>query len=101
MRPLERPDALNSAVEGERDLGVSLMWASLAARAALSAICVSQGLKGSGDYGVAAAGPLLGTGLESPGPERRRARAGARGYPFKTVGGQFYELGGEATTATS
>ncbi|MBM3773272.1 MAG: hypothetical protein FJW27_18680 [Acidimicrobiia bacterium] len=24
--PLERPDALNSAVEGERDLGAALMW---------------------------------------------------------------------------
>ena len=30
--PMERPDALNSAVEGERDLGASLMWASPTAR---------------------------------------------------------------------
>jgi hypothetical protein len=90
--PLERPDALNSGVEGERDLGASLMWASGTARQRFRDL-VSQGLKGSGDYGVAAAGIYSGQGLNRP-DQNGDAHAFARvSYPFKTAGGQFYELG--------
>jgi hypothetical protein len=90
--PLERPDALNSAVEGERDLGASVMWASPTARQRFRDL-VSQGLKGSGDYGVAAVGAYSGQGLnraDQNGDAHWFARAS---YPFKTAGGQFYELG--------
>lgn len=31
--PLERPDAINSAAEAERDIGVFLMWAPTETRA--------------------------------------------------------------------
>lgn len=90
--PLERPDALNSAVEGERDLGASVMWASPTARQRFRDL-VAQGLKGSGDYGVAAVGAYSGQGLnrsDQNGDAHWFARAS---YPFKTAGGQFYELG--------
>jgi hypothetical protein len=90
--PLERPDALNSAVEGERDLGASLIWASATARQRFRDL-VSQGLKGSGDYGVGAVGMYSGQGLnrsDQNGDAHWFARAS---YPFKTAGGQFYELG--------
>jgi hypothetical protein len=90
--PLERPDALNSAVEGERDLGAAVMWASPTARQRFRDL-VSQGLKGSGDYGVAAVGAYSGQGLnrsDQNGDAHWFARAS---YPFKTAGGQFYELG--------
>jgi hypothetical protein len=93
--PLERPDALNSGVEGERDLGASLMWASPTARQRFRDL-VSQGLKGSGDYGVAAVGLYSGQGLNRS-DQNGQAHVMARvSYPFRTPGGQFYELGVQA-----
>jgi len=90
--PLERPDALNSGVEGERDLGAYVMWASPTARQRFRDL-VSQGLKGSGDYGVAAVGLYSGQGLnrsDQNGDAHLLARVS---YPFKTTGGQFLEFG--------
>lgn len=49
--PLDRNDALNSAVANERDLGVFFYWAPEKTRKLFSTL-VSQGLKGSGDYGA-------------------------------------------------
>mgnify|MGYP002146748860 FL=1 len=46
--PLDRNDALNSAVSNERDLGVFFYWAPAATRK-LYASLVADGLKGSGD----------------------------------------------------
>jgi hypothetical protein len=54
--PLDRNDALNSAVSNERDLGIFFYWAPTKIRERFSTL-VSSGLKGSGDYGV------LGLGL--------------------------------------
>lgn len=93
--PLERPDAINSAAEGERDLGAYLMWASTAARQRFRDL-VSQGLKGSGDYGVVAVGVFSGQGLnrsDQNGDMHVLARAS---YPFKAANGQFFELGVQA-----
>ena len=90
--PLERPDALNSAVEGERDLGAAVMWASPTARQRFRDL-TALGLKGSGDYGVAAVGVYSGQGLNRP-DQNGEAHVLARvSYPFKTAGGQFFELG--------
>jgi len=93
--PLERPDALNSGVEGERDLGAYAIWASPTARQRFRDL-VSQGLKGSGDYGVAAVGLYSGQGLnrsDQNGDAHLLARVS---YPFKTTGGQFLEFGVQA-----
>ena len=90
--PLERPDALNSAVEGERDLGASLMWASSTARQRFRDL-VAQGLKGSGDYGVAAVGFYSGQGLNRSDQNGQAHVLARASYPFKTAGGQFLELG--------
>lgn len=49
--PLDRNDALNSAVSNERDLGVFFYWAPEKTRKLFSSL-VNDGLKGSGDYGV-------------------------------------------------
>jgi len=92
--PLERPDALNGAVEGERDLGAYLMWASPEARRRFRDL-VGQGLKGSGDYGVFAVGAYSGQGLNRPdqnGDPHWMARVS---YPFKLSSGQFVELGAQ------
>jgi hypothetical protein len=48
---LERPDALNSAVEGERDIGAYFIWAPYEIRNRFKDL-VKMGLRGSGDYGV-------------------------------------------------
>lgn len=53
--PLDRDDALNSAVSNERDMGVFFYWAPKEKRALFSSL-VSEGLKGSGDYGIFAFG---------------------------------------------
>jgi hypothetical protein len=90
--PLERPDALNGAVEGERDLGAYLMWASPEARRRFRDL-VGQGLKGSGDYGVVAAGLYSGQGLNRPDQNGDPHVMGRVSYPFKLSSGQFLELG--------
>jgi hypothetical protein len=93
--PLERPDALNSAVEGERDLGAAVMWGSTTARQRFRDI-TAQGLKGSGDYGVAALGVYSGQGLNRP-DQNADVHAVARvSYPFKTASGRFIEVGAQA-----
>jgi hypothetical protein len=96
---LERPEALNSAVEGERDYGAYLMWASPEARRRFRDL-VGQGLKGSGDYGVLSAGVYNGQGLNRPdlnGDPHLVVRAS---YPFKLASGQFFELGAQAYHGT-
>ena len=49
--PLDRNDALNSAVSNERDLGLFFYYAPKKVRE-LYASLVNDGLKGSGDYGI-------------------------------------------------
>ena len=89
---LERPDALNSAAEGERDLGVYLMWAPVEARQRFKDL-VDKGLKGSGDYGVTAVGLYSGQGLNRSDANGEPHLLGRVSYPFKTKGGQYWELG--------
>jgi hypothetical protein len=57
--PMDRADALNSAVTNERDLGAVFYYAPKNIRK-LYASLVSDGLKGSGDYGVFAFGAYNG-----------------------------------------
>ncbi|HRI29489.1 MAG TPA: porin, partial [Chitinophagales bacterium] len=63
--PLDRSDALNSAVSNERDIGVFFYWASKEKRKLLSRL-VSEGYKGSGDYGILAIGVYNGQLANSP-----------------------------------
>lgn len=90
--PIERPDALNSAVEGERDIGAYLYWAPKATRELLRDL-VRSGRKGSGDYGVLGIGPYSGQGLnrsDANGDLHWVARAS---YPFELADKQVVELG--------
>ncbi len=93
--PVERPDALNSAVEGERDLGVYLMWASPGVRQRYRDL-VSQGLKGSGDYGSVAVGLYSGQGLNRSDQNGDPHVIARWAYPFKLPTGQFFEVGAQA-----
>lgn len=95
--PFERPDALNFAVEGERDLGAYLMWAPAPIRARLAEL-VSRGLKGSGDYGVVAIGAFGGQGpnrADQNGQPHWVARAS---YPFTIGARHIVELGVQGYT---
>jgi hypothetical protein len=95
--PFERPDAINSAVEGERDIGVFFMWAPKEARAHFKEL-VSKGLKGSGDYGVLALGAYSGQGLNRADRNNETHFLARLAYPFKLPGGQFFEAGVQAYT---
>jgi len=90
----ERPDALNSAVEGERDYGMYLMWASPVVRQRYRDL-VSQGLKGSGDYGSIAVGLYSGQGLNRSDQNGDPHVLARWSYPFKLPSGQFVELGAQ------
>lgn len=97
--PMERADALNGAVEGERDLGAFLMWENATAKQRFRDVANAT-LKGSGDYGVFSVGFYSGQGLnrsDQNGTPHVFARAA---YPFKTKGGQLFELGVQAYRGT-
>ena len=59
--PLDRNDALNSAVRNERDLGVFFYWTPKEAQDIFKGI-LDQGLKGSGNYGLFGIGVYNGQG---------------------------------------
>jgi hypothetical protein len=89
---IERPEALNSAVEGERDQGVYYMWADKASRA-LFKKHNAEGFKGSGDYAVFAAGFFGGTGLNKADNNGEVHSLIRFTYPWVTASGQMYEAG--------
>ncbi len=70
--PLERPDGINSAVEGERDYGATFMWTPASAKQVFRDI-TARGLKGTGDYGRRRRRTLRGARAEPVGPERANA----------------------------
>lgn len=59
--PLDRADALNSAVRNERDLGVYLFYTPTWAQDFFKDV-LEKGLKGSGNYGLLSAGVYNGQG---------------------------------------
>lgn len=63
--PLDRADATNSSFSNERDLGVFAYWASPKKRQLLARL-VSEGLKGSGDYGILGVGVFNGQAANRP-----------------------------------
>lgn len=90
--PLERPEALNSAVEGERDIGIFFYWAPQHIRERFRYL-VSSGLKGSGDYGVFALGAYNGQGLNRLDTNGNLHVVSRLTYPFQLSNGQFIEPG--------
>lgn len=90
--PLDRSDAVNSALVNERDLGVLAYWAPARVRERLRQL-VDSGLKGSGDYGAVGLGVFNGQGTNRP-DENGALHAVARvAWPFRLRGGQFVEVG--------
>ena len=92
---LDRNDALNSAVSNERDLGVFFYWAPKNKRT-LFADLVSQGLKGSGDYGIFGLGIYNGQTANRSEANTNQHIVGRITYPFEFKNGQIFEAGIQA-----
>lgn len=89
---LERPDAINSAAEGERDVGAFFYWAPDEIRKRYAEL-VKLGLKGSGDYGVVGFGGYSGQGLNRLDLNNTPHVVAKVSYPFQLASGQFFEAG--------
>ena len=89
--PLDRDDAINSAFTNERDMGAFLYWAPAKKRKLLANL-VQAGLKGSGDYGVAAFGVFNGQTANKPDLNNELHVVGRLSYPFE-LGSQIIEAG--------
>ena len=87
--PLDRNDAFNSAVSNERDLGVFFMYAPKKVRELFSSL-VSDGYKGSGDYGVFSFGVYNGQTANKPENNENMHWCTRLTYPFQ-IGNQIIE----------
>jgi phosphate-selective porin len=87
--PLDRNDALNSAVANERDLGAMFYWAPQSTRKLFSSL-VNDGFKGSGDYGVFGFGAYNGQTANRPEQNNQLHVVARLAYPF-AIGSQIIE----------
>lgn len=92
--PLDRADALNSAVTNERDLGAFFYWAPESVRKLYTSL-VNDGLKGSGDYGVFAFGAYNGQTANQPERNNQPHIVTRFSYPIP-IGNQIIEPGIQA-----
>jgi hypothetical protein len=87
--PLDRNDGLNSAVANERDLGGFFYWAPEKTRKLFSSL-VSEGWKGSGDYGVFGFGIYNGQTANRPEQNNNLHMVTRFSFPF-ALGNQIIE----------
>ncbi len=88
--PLDRNDAINSAVSNERDIGLFFYWAPKKIRERMDWINLS-GLKGSGDYGVLGLGVYNGQTANQPEKNNSLHWVARATYPFQFNNGQIME----------
>ncbi|TDE01391.1 porin [Flavobacterium sandaracinum] len=93
---LDRNDAMNSAAANERDLGVFFYWAPAEIRERF-AMLITEGFKGSGDYGVFAFGAYNGQTANRSEGNRNLHVVTRVSYPF-VIGSQIIEPGIQAYT---
>lgn len=94
--PLDRNDALNSAVSNERDLGGFFYWAPKEKRKLFSDL-VRDGYKGSGDYGIFGIGAYNGQTANRPELNNELHLIARATYPTQ-IGSQIIEPGIQAYT---
>jgi hypothetical protein len=92
--PLDRNDALNSAVSNERDVGMFFYYAPTKIRERFSEL-VRSGLKGSGDYGILGFGIYNGQTANKNESNDQPHIVARFSYPFK-FGKQYIEPGIQA-----
>jgi hypothetical protein len=93
--PLDRHDALNSAVANERDLGVFYYWTPVTAQRRFDHL-LSSGLKGSGNYGVFALGTYNGQTANRPEANNSSHVVARLTYPWQLPNGQIVETSVQA-----
>jgi hypothetical protein len=91
--PLDRNDALNSALRDERDLGGFFYWAPAEIRQRFADLANSK-LKGSGDYGVVGFGVYNGQNANRPERNDNVHVVGRVSWPF-LFGKQYVEVGAQ------
>lgn len=89
---LERPDGINSAVEGERDMGAYFIWAPYEIRNRFKDL-VKMGLRGSGDYGVVNLGVYNGQGINNADRNGDVHYIARLAWPYEFDNGQILEVG--------
>ena len=94
--PLDRSDAINSAIYNERDVGVLFYWAPKKIRNLFSDL-VQQNYKGSGDYGVFGIGIYNGQIANRPELNKNKHVVARLSYPIQ-IGSQIIEPGIQAYT---
>ena len=94
--PLDRSDALNSAVPNERDFGAFFMYTPSKIRKLYKHV-TNDALKGSGDYGVFAIGLYNGQAANKPELNNNLHLVARLTYPFE-IGKQIIEPGIQAYT---
>lgn len=87
--PLDRNDALNSAISNERDIGIFFYWVPSEVRNTFSYL-VREGYKGSGDYGVLGLGVYNGQLANRSDLNENKHLVARIAYPFK-IGKQIFE----------
>ena len=94
--PLDRADALNTAVPSERDMGAFFYWTPRKARERYEFLG-DKGLKGSNNYGVFAFGVYNGQGMAKPELNNNMHIVSRLSYPF-AFGKQILEVGVQGYT---
>ena len=89
---LDRNDAFNSALSNERDIAALFYYAPEKIRKRFSSL-VSDGLKGSGDYGVFGFGVFNGQTANKPELNNNLHVVARVSYPFQFKNGQILEAG--------
>ena len=95
--PLDRHDALNSAVRNERDLGIFFYWTPEESQDLFKYV-LDNGLKGSGNYGVFAFGAYNGQGGSLQEQNDNIHLITRLTWPFQLPNGQIVEPGIQAYT---
>jgi Phosphate-selective porin O and P len=92
---LDRSDAINSAAQGERDLGFFLYYTPVETRKVFKNL-VEKGLKGSGDYGVLGVGVYNGQTINVSERNDDKHVVLHATYPFELPYGQIVQIGADA-----
>ncbi|MDZ4855366.1 MAG: porin [Nitrospirota bacterium] len=92
---LDRSDGINSAANGERDMGFFLYYAPADTRKLFRRL-VDTGLKGSGDYGVLGVGVYNGQTLNVTEANDNKHVVLHATYPFELPYGQIVQVGVDA-----
>ncbi len=95
--PLDRSDPINSAINGERGMGVFYYWTPEEAQDLYKEV-LDEGLKGSGNYGVFGIGVYNGQGVSRIEANNNMHFVMRLEVPWKREDGQIMEAGVQAYT---